>query len=83
MYAPGEIFSNGYSSYRVSPRVASVVTRRHVALGDRVNKGQVLVTLFSETVAQAQANYRTTYPEWERVKGLGRKTVGEQRYIDA
>ncbi|HBI77471.1 MAG TPA: efflux transporter periplasmic adaptor subunit [Alteromonas macleodii] len=83
LYAPGEIFSNGYSSYRVSPRVASVVTRRHVALGDRVNKGQVLVTLFSETVAQAQANYRTTYPEWERVKGLGRKTVGEQRYIDA
>ena len=67
LYAPGEIFSNGYSSYRVSPRVASVVTRRHVALGDRVNKGQVLVTLFSETVAQAQANYRTTYPEWERV----------------
>lgn len=83
LYAPGEILSNGYSSYRVSPRVASVVTRRHVELGDRVKKGQVLVTLFSESVAQAQANYRTAFPEWNRVKELGRKTVGEQRYIEA
>jgi len=83
LYAPGELLSNGYTSYRVSPRVASVVLRRHVALGDHVTQGQPLVTLFSERVAQAQAEYRTARPEWQRVKKLGRKTVGEQRYIRA
>ncbi|WP_286802653.1 efflux RND transporter periplasmic adaptor subunit, partial [Marinobacter sp. UBA2498] len=83
LYAPGEILSNGYTSYRVSPRVPSVVLRRHVALGDHVEQGQPLVTLFSEAVAQAQANYRTAWPEWQRVEELGRKTVGEQRYITA
>ena len=83
IYAPGEILSNGYTTYRVSPRVASVVMRRHVALGDHVKKDQPLVTLFSESVAQAQAEYRTALPEWRRVQQLGRKTVGEQRYIGA
>ena len=83
LYAPGEILSNGYTSYRVSPRAASVVVRRHVALGDHVKQGQPLITLFSETVAQAQAAYRTAWPEWQRVQTLGRKTVGEQRYISA
>ena len=83
LYAPGEILSNGYTSYRVSPRVASVVLRRHVALGDHVKQGQPLVTLFSESVAQTQADYRTAWSEWQRVRELGRKTVGEQRYISA
>ena len=83
LYAPGEILSNGYTSYRVSPRVASVVLRRHVALGDHVKQGQPLVTLFSGNVAQAQASYRTAWPEWNRVRELGRKTVGEKRYINA
>lgn len=82
-YAPGEILSNAYTSYRVSPRVASVVLRRHVSLGDHVEQNQPLVTLFSESVAQAQASYRTAWPEWERVQKLGRRAVGEQRYISA
>ncbi|MCF6226896.1 MAG: hypothetical protein L3J22_11440, partial [Xanthomonadales bacterium] len=38
VYAPGEIKANGYTSYLVSPRVDSVVLRRHVALGDHVEK---------------------------------------------
>lgn len=83
LYAPGEILSNGYTSYRVSPRVASVVLKRHVALGDHVKQDQPLVTLFSENVAQAQAIYRTAWPEWNRVRELGRKTVGDKRYINA
>lgn len=83
LYAPGELLSNGYTSYRVSPRVASVVLQRHVALGDHVKQGQPLVTLFSEQFAQAQAEYRTALPEWQRVRKLGRKTVGEKRYINA
>ncbi|MBA4742097.1 MAG: efflux RND transporter periplasmic adaptor subunit [Azoarcus sp.] len=83
LYAPGEILSNGYTSYRVSPRVASVVLRRHVALGDHVKQGQPLVTLFSESVARTQAEYQKAWSEWQRVRALGRKTVGEQRYVSA
>ncbi|HIO98392.1 MAG TPA: efflux RND transporter periplasmic adaptor subunit, partial [Marinobacter salarius] len=83
IYAPGELLTNGYTSYHVSPRVASVVLRRHVELGEHVTKGQPLVTLFSETVAQAQADYRKAYPEWKRISGLGRSVVGDQRFNTA
>jgi membrane fusion protein, heavy metal efflux system len=83
VYAPGEIKANGYTSYQVSPRVDSVVLRRHVALGDHVDTGQALVTLFSESVAEAQASYRVANSEWRRVQQLGRKAVGEKRYISA
>lgn len=83
IYAPGELLTNGYTSYHVSPRVASVVLRRDVELGEHVTKGQQLVTLFSETVAQAQADYRKAFPEWERISGLGRSVVGDQRFNTA
>lgn len=83
VYAPGEIKANGYTSYLVSPRVDSVVLRRHVALGDHVEEGQPLVTLFSEAVAEAQAAYRVSNAEWRRVTKLGRKAVGDNRYIAA
>ncbi len=83
VYAPGEIKANGYTSYHVSPRVDSVVLRRHAALGDHVEKGQALVTLFSETVADAQASFRVASSEWKRVKNLGRKAVGGKRYVTA
>ncbi|MCF6216745.1 MAG: efflux RND transporter periplasmic adaptor subunit [Emcibacter sp.] len=83
LYAPAEVKSNGYTSYLVSPRVDSVVLRRHVALGDHVEKGQPLVTLFSETVAEAQANYSVTQAEWIRVQKMGRSAVGDRRYIAA
>ena len=81
LYAPGEIKANGYTSYLVSPRVDSVVLRRHVGLGDHVEKGQPLVTLFSETVAQAQASFRVASSEWQRIQKLGKKSVGDKRYI--
>ena len=83
IYAPGEVQANGYTSYFVSPRVDSVVVKRHVALGERVKKGQALVTLFSETVAQTQAEFRKSSSEWKRVKKLGKKTVSGQRYVAA
>ena len=44
IYAPGELLTNGYTSYHVSPRVASVVLRRHVELGEHVTKGCLLYT---------------------------------------
>ncbi|HHL31436.1 MAG TPA: HlyD family efflux transporter periplasmic adaptor subunit, partial [Oceanospirillales bacterium] len=83
IYAPGEIQANGYTSYLVSPRVDSVVMKRHKALGDHVQVGDKLVTLFSESVAEAQATLKVASAEWQRVKQLGRKAVGASRFIKA
>ena len=72
LYAPGEILSNGYTSYRVSPRVPSVVLRRHVALGDHVEQGHGLLGLVGLQ--------RTDQPQFQsRQTG---DAVG-RRYLDA
>lgn len=81
IYAPGEIKANGYTSYIVSPRTESVIVSRHATLGEHVEKNQPLVTLFSESVAEAQANFRVTYSEWQRVKKLGKGTISESRLL--
>ena len=83
VYAPGEIKANGYKSYVVSPRTESVIISRHAALGEYVEIGQKLVTLFSEAMAQAQADYLIASTEWQRVKKLGNKTVSESRLLQA
>lgn len=83
IYAPGEIKANGYKSYIVSPRTESVVISRHATLGQHVEKGDALVTLFSESVAQAQATYRVAYNDWQRNKTLGKATVSESRLLSA
>jgi cobalt-zinc-cadmium efflux system membrane fusion protein len=83
IYAPGEVKANAYTSYLVSPRVDSVVLKRHVQLGSHVHRGEPLVTLFSADVADAQASYRINLAEWQRVEKLGRKAIGEKRYVAA
>jgi RND family efflux transporter MFP subunit len=83
VYAPGEVLANGYTSYLVSSRVDSVVLQRHTSLGAHVQVGQPLVTLFSDTVAEAQATFRVADAEYKRVKKLGRKTVGDKRFIQS
>ncbi|MBH0067448.1 MULTISPECIES: efflux RND transporter periplasmic adaptor subunit [Pseudoalteromonas] len=81
IYAPGEIKANGYRSYVVSPRTESVIISRHAALGEHVEIGQKLVTLFSEAMAQAQGDYLIASTEWQRIKKLGNKTVSESRLL--
>ena len=54
---------------------------RHAILGEHVEKGQALVTLFSESMADAQAEYRVAYSEWQRTKKLGLGTVSESRLL--
>jgi RND family efflux transporter MFP subunit len=83
LYAPGEIKANGYKSYIVSPRTESVIISRHATLGQHVEKGDALVTLFSESVAEAQANYRVAYNDWQRNKKLGKATVSESRLLSS
>ncbi len=83
VYAPGEIKANGYTSYILSARTESVVLKRHVMLGQHIHAGEPLVTLFSESVAQAQATYRVAYSEWLRAKRLGKGTVSESKLLSA
>tara|TARA_R110002110_G_scaffold413508_1_gene640992 strand:+ start:4738 stop:5847 length:1110 start_codon:yes stop_codon:yes gene_type:complete len=83
VYAPGDVKANDYTSYIVSPRIDSIIQRRYVALGDHIETGEILVTLFSEAVAEAQASYLVASSERQRVIQLGRQAVGESRFISA
>jgi len=83
LLAPGEVKANGYNSYYLSPRVESVVIKRYVTLGEMVEKGQQLVRLFSEDVAQAQADYRLAHADWFRVKNLTSATMSDKQKLAA
>jgi cobalt-zinc-cadmium efflux system membrane fusion protein len=81
--APGEIQLNDYLTTRVTPRVAAQIVERHARLGDPVEAGQLLVTLSSVEMAQAQGDLLVAEREWRRVKKLGREVVSDQRYTEA
>lgn len=83
LYAPGEIKANGYSSYVLSPRVDSIVVKRHATLGQHIQVGAPLVTLFSAEVASAQTTYRLAKAQWQRVQKMGKGTVSEKRLLTA
>lgn len=83
VYAPGEVKANGYKSYIVSPRTDSVVINRHASLGDHVKSGQKLVTLFSETMAQTQADFLIASSNWKRANKLGKDNVSERTLVEA
>lgn len=83
VYAPGEVVANDFNSYIVSPRIDSTVLKRFVSIGDHVEKGEPLATLFSATMAEAQSQYLVTLNEWQRVQSLGESTVGEKRFVEA
>ncbi|KAA9133161.1 efflux RND transporter periplasmic adaptor subunit [Marinihelvus fidelis] len=80
---PGEVVINAYRSSRVTSRITAQVVARHVTLGERVEEGQVLVTLSSVEMAEAQGALVVADYEWQRVKSLGRQTVSERRYTEA
>jgi len=67
----------------VTPRIASQIMRRHVRLGDYVNKGQPLVTLSSVEMAAAQGVLMEADVELRRVQELGRKVVSGKRFVTA
>ncbi|CAM4012587.1 MULTISPECIES: efflux RND transporter periplasmic adaptor subunit [Pseudoalteromonas] len=83
LYAPGEIKANGYSSYVLSPRVDSIVVKRHATLGQHIKAGAPLVSLFSAEVASAQTTYRLAKAEWQRVQKMGKGAVSEKRLLTA
>lgn len=81
--APGEVLFNAYQSKKVTPRISAQVIKRHKRLGDEVEKGQVLVSLSSVDMAQAQGDLIVADREWQRVKKLGKNVVSERRYVEA
>jgi len=81
--APGEIRLNAYATTKATPRIAAQVLARHKRLGQRVKKGQPLVTLSSVEMAAAQGALLVADIEWRRVTKLGRKVVSERRYVEA
>ncbi|MEJ6473226.1 efflux RND transporter periplasmic adaptor subunit [Pseudoalteromonas piscicida] len=82
-FAPAEVKENGYTSYLVSPRADSIVLNRHATLGDIVTTNDPLITLFSEDMAQAQAQYLVASTEWERVKRLSKEAISERERVKA
>lgn len=81
--APGEVVDNAYGTTLITPRVESLVVRRHARLGDEVRAGAPLVTLSSVDVADAQANLKIAEQEWQRVSALGREAVSGRRITEA
>jgi len=80
---PGLVQANQYQSALVSSRIAAVVQQRHARLGQSVQAGQALATLFSAEVADAQAAFLLAEQEWRRVRDLGRDVVAGRRWAEA
>jgi len=79
--APGEVVLNAYRTTKVTPRISAQVIKRHVRLGNHVNKGEILITLSSVDMAEAQGALLSAKIESRRVKKLGRNVVSEKRYV--
>lgn len=81
--APGEVLDDAYGTTLITPRVESLVVRRHVKLGDEVKAGAPLVTLSSVEVSEAQGELAVAEQEWTRVESLGADAVSGRRYAEA
>jgi len=80
--APGEVLFNAYQSKKITPRINAQVIKRHKRLGDHAKKGQVLVSLSSVEMAQAQGDLIVADQAWKRVKKLGKKVVSDRRFVE-
>jgi multidrug efflux pump subunit AcrA (membrane-fusion protein) len=62
----GTVQSNAYKEVPVLPVVGGIVKQVNVELGERVKRGQVLATIFSNELAESQAAYLGLQAEAER-----------------
>ncbi|MFQ5582504.1 MAG: efflux RND transporter periplasmic adaptor subunit [Mariprofundaceae bacterium] len=83
--APGSVAFNAYRLSDVTSLVDGLIHARHARLGDKVKKGQKLVTLMSTALAQAQADFlraeaehRKSKQEWKRLEGLAAQRIVSQ-----
>ncbi|MEQ9586526.1 MAG: efflux RND transporter periplasmic adaptor subunit [Parvibaculaceae bacterium] len=80
---PGEVLFNQYKTRIVTPRITAMALKREAIMGQQVRKGDVLATLFSVEMAQAQGEYIVASTEWNRVRNIGEKIVSEKRATEA
>lgn len=90
-HAPGTVDFNAYKLADVTTLIDSAIHARHVRLGDKVKKGQKLVTLTSSVLAQAEAEYlrveaehRKSELDLERLESLIKdKIISQARFQQA
>ncbi len=81
--APGEVVNDLYNTTLLTTQIDSKVLKRKVVLGQHVEQGDVIAVLYSLDIATAQNQLKVALSEWQRVKSLGKQTVGAKRYIAA
>ena len=83
VHAPGNVTFNSYQLADVTTLVDSVIHARHARLGDRVNKGQKLVTLSSSALAQSEADYLRAEAEYRknRLELVRIKTLAKEKIV--
>ncbi len=87
----GEVTFNENQLAHIVPRVDGVVKDVTIAIGDRVEKGQLLATIESRELAdlkgdllQANERLKLARSQFEREKGLFEKKItAEQEFLDA
>ena len=83
LQAPGEVQPNAYATAQVTPRIDAQVLARHAKLGDHVETGQLLVTLSSVDMAEAQGDLVVAEREWQRLAKLKDQFVSDTQYVAA
>jgi RND family efflux transporter MFP subunit len=81
--APGEVRLNAYATAQVTPRIDAQVLARHAQLGDHVEAGELLVTLSSVDMAEAQGDLVVAEREWKRLTKLKDQFVSDTEYLAA
>jgi RND family efflux transporter MFP subunit len=81
--APGEVVNDLYNTTLLTTQVNSKVLNRQIFLGQFVKKGDVIAVLYSLDIATAQNQLKVSTSEWQRVRKLGKKSVGEKRFVKA
>lgn len=83
--APGTVDFNAYQLADVSTLVDGVIRVRHVRLGDKVKKGEQLLTLSSSALAQSEADYlraeaehKKSKLELQRIETLAKENIVSQ-----
>lgn len=82
IYAPGEVINNQYNTTMITTQTNAKVVSRHVILGQHVNTGDKLVTLYSQDMANLQTQLILDWQDWQRVKRLGVETAGGKNYAE-
>ncbi|PCI54471.1 MAG: hypothetical protein COB36_09900 [Alphaproteobacteria bacterium] len=81
--APGEVVNNEYRTTHIAPKITAQVVDRLVVLGQELEEGEPLITLYSVDLLRTQSSLLIAHREWLRVRELGEQTIGARRFTEA